>query len=142
MFGEVDSFLRQRGFYLLDLQLSSTIRPSKLGSPGYTKGYLFDANALYVRDVDQFDDLLEQYASHENTVERIRAKLLKAMSICCLYQHMDYAMEILEKYNLQFTEEECKDIIGSIHRSVPFWRRVLRRTKISSTLSKIYRILT
>jgi len=138
MFGEVDQFIRSHGFYLLDLELSHTIRP--VGSnPGACKGQLFDANALYICEIDHLDEILNKYRGRPNEDDQIRAKLLKAMSICCLYPHMDYALDILEKYADHFTEVERKDVVNSILRSVPLWRRVLREGGLSVTLYHLYR---
>jgi FkbM family methyltransferase len=99
LFGEVDSLLRQSNFVLLDfIQISRWKRKSTQAG----KGQLIFADALYLKAKDSIID---------------KTKLLKAVAICALYGHFDYAISLLQEGITKnvIDTQEYKFLLGNLH---------------------------
>jgi len=105
LFADVDSHLRQKGYEIFDLKRGFWKRNSGKGLR-YRKGQLIFAEALYLKNIDTWIDELEDDLSLR------KEKLLKAISICLLYEYPDYALEILSKGERYFSDAE-RSLIGT-----------------------------
>jgi FkbM family methyltransferase len=90
LFANVDVFVRQYGFNLIDLRTISWKR-SVGARVGNSKGQLMHADALYFRRPMILRDALVKPDS-----VFARSKLLRALSICQIYGFLDYGIELLD----------------------------------------------
>jgi len=90
LFADVDSFVRQKGFDLIDLCAVSW-KHSIGRSLGYSKGQVMWADTLYFRQPKMMHEILKDM---DDTLAL--SKLLRALSVCQLYGFFDYAMELLD----------------------------------------------
>jgi FkbM family methyltransferase len=90
LFADVDTFLRRRGFQLMDLNPCYWKRQSGAllrGSPGQ----LVFADAVYLRTIESTRAMLANLPRAE-----ARNRLLHAVAICVLYGHLGYALDLVE----------------------------------------------
>ncbi|KAF0135209.1 MAG: hypothetical protein FD145_35 [Candidatus Saganbacteria bacterium] len=109
LFGDVDKFLRDKGFHLFDLKKYFWRRKAGLGFDGSKRGQLIHADALYLRDVDSYLDLLQ---SNIKDVVQKKALVLKAISICQLFGYSDYVLLFCQKAKAAkiFSDKEAETI--------------------------------
>jgi len=109
LFGEVDQLLREAGFMLLDFVDIARWARKNAGAniPGCKSQVIF-ANALYIKGKDSLFG--------ESHVDK--AKLLRIVAICVLYQCFDYAAALLQEgleKNL-VSDEEYQRILNAMLR--------------------------
>jgi len=90
LFADVDSFVRQKGFDLIDLCTMSW-KHSVGKSLGFAKGQVMWADALYFRQPKIMREILKNIDA-----TLALSKLLRALSVCQLYGFFDYAIELLD----------------------------------------------
>jgi hypothetical protein len=100
LFWEVDSYLIKRGFALFNMGLVRWARRNS--SDKMTKGQLMTADAIYFKRADEVVRIVNRYGT---AVEK-KAKIAKAIAICLMYGHYDYALEVLSLVPELFTKEE------------------------------------
>ena len=90
LFADVDQFVRQHGFDLINLRTGS--RKRAIGADvGNSKGQLLSGDALYFRQ-----PLNLQQALEKADPEVARSKLLRALAICQIYGFLDCGLELLD----------------------------------------------
>lgn len=111
-FAEVDSFVRKFGFHLFDLrrQYAKRQQGRLYGGP---KGQLWQGDALYLRDFNNFYQMLGQLNTKDTW---LKSKVLRAISICILYGYLDYALEIFETAADLFTTPEKTCFMQKVKR--------------------------
>lgn len=91
LFPDVDIFLRDHGFQLFDMKRYYWKR--KIGKDACNvKGQLVFADALYFKTYEAF---LNAVRTMDGTWQK--AKVLKALSICLIYNKVDYAIYLCDK---------------------------------------------
>lgn len=91
LFPDVDIFLRDRGFQLFDMKRYYWKR--KIGMDAWNiKGQLVFADALYFKTYEAFRDGIR---AMDGTWQK--AKILKAISVCLIYNKVDYAIYLCDK---------------------------------------------
>ena len=115
--GEIDEFLRSRGFQLFDLRPTywKRQRGADYGGP---KGQLVFADGLYLKTEEAFAEQLGRTASESRA-----SKLARALSICALYGYLDYAMELLQAHRTVLGEHAAL-IERALTSSIPFSARL------------------
>jgi FkbM family methyltransferase len=91
LFGEIDTFLRDKGFILLDLGNLLSLKRGRYGFHQERKGQLIAADALYFRSPDNLLSLTKQSASIENL-----QLICKYCAVCAIYGYRNLALEALE----------------------------------------------
>ncbi|MBS4047990.1 MAG: FkbM family methyltransferase [Alphaproteobacteria bacterium] len=90
VFADLDSFLRQSGFVLFDIQTARTTRAVGRRFGG-KKGAIDSAYVLYFRD------FYALYAAHLATnPDLARSKLLKLLALMSRFLYLDYAAELVD----------------------------------------------
>jgi FkbM family methyltransferase len=90
LFADVDLFVRQYGFDLINLRTGS--RKRSIGANvGNSRGQLLSGDTLYFRQPLILKQALEKMDS-----TTARSKLLRALSICQIYGFLDYGLELLD----------------------------------------------
>jgi FkbM family methyltransferase len=87
LFGEVDRFVRKRGFELFDLRPNYWKR-KVCPDLGGIKGQLVFADALYLRTVDSVISFADS---------NMQTKILKSIALSVVFGYFDYAFEIAER---------------------------------------------
>jgi FkbM family methyltransferase len=106
LFSDVDNFLRKLGFQLFDLYPCYLER--KAGKRcREIKGQMVFADAIYLKNLEKFETILEGIQDDDF----LKTKILKSLSVCILYKHYDYALEIINRNKNLFSKEEIKTII-------------------------------
>jgi len=119
LFANVDLFIRQYGFNLIDLRTISWKR-SVGASVGNSKGQLMHADALYFRRPKMFKDVLANTDS-----SFARTKLLRAFSICQIYGFLDYGLELLDRMGPSlFEESELQHLRTHIRSQAPLSSKI------------------
>lgn len=139
LFSDIDVYVRKMGFHLFDLRTCHWKR--RLGGEyGNSKGQLIHGDALYLRELDSQNQLLNRYSDPSLK----KAKVLKSLSICVLYGYLDYAFSIFERQMQLFTLHEAELVKKSFEHEVYFRRKlpVFRgRLRLSLFFSKLAKIL-
>lgn len=91
MFSEIDQFLRKNGFQLFEMKRYYWKRAISPYAPN-AKGQLIFADTLYLKN---YESLISQYADKDRTL--LKAKILKAVSLSCLYNKNDYALYLTKR---------------------------------------------
>jgi len=94
LFSDVDTFLRERGFSLFDLNRhwwKRDVPPSV-----QSRGQMIFADALYLRDIASSG--CDRSGSFWHTVSTKSAKLVKTVVIASLLGYSDYGMNLLDLY--------------------------------------------
>jgi FkbM family methyltransferase len=105
LFSEIDTFVRNNGFYLFDIQRFYFKRKQGIAL-GQCKGQIAFGNTLYLVGLERFKDII----SGINDPQEKKNKALKAFSICFLYGYFDYALELLMSIEDVFSHEEVQVI--------------------------------
>ena len=119
LFSDVDSFMRELGFQLMDLRPCYWKRAVGLDCEG-SKGQLIFADSLYVRKSEEFAERLQRIQDQASK----KAKALEALSVCIIYGYLDYAMEILEATEDVFSAGENNRIVDLLQRETASSRRI------------------
>jgi FkbM family methyltransferase len=109
LFSDVDKYLRDFGFQLFDLH-PCYLKRSAGANIKKTKGQIVFADAIYFKSIDKFDSLIN---SKKSKTEK-KAKVLKAIAICSLYEHHDYALEIFTRFREDFNAKENQLILEQL----------------------------
>lgn len=119
LFGDVERYLTAHGFCLLDLRPYYWKRKSgqHIGGP---KGQLVFADALYVRELSSFAELLASLASDADR----RAKVLHLMSVCVIYGYLDYARTAFRQHQALFAAREVQVVEAVIGREISMSTRL------------------
>ena len=119
LFSDIDLFVRQFGFDLIDLRTVSWKRT--VGADvGNSKGQLVFADALYFLQ----PQILQKKIEKQETV-MARSKLLRAISICQIYGFLDYGLELLDIIGQKFfRERELQYLISHVKAQVPIASRM------------------
>ena len=116
LFSDVDMFVREKGFYLFDIQRFYFKR--KMGMAlGRSKGQIAFGNAIYLVGLDRFKEIIHGI----NDPQEKKLKALKTFSICFLYGYYDYALELLMSIEGVFSLEEVRTI--KVWMKKKFWVR-------------------
>ena len=91
LFGEIDTFLRDKGFILLDLGNLLSLKRGRYGFHQERKGQLIAADALYFRSPDNLLSLTKPSASNKNL-----QLICKYCVVCAIYGYRNLALESLE----------------------------------------------
>lgn len=119
LFADVDLFIRQYGFNLIDFRTISWKR-SVGASVGNSKGQLMHADALYFRRPKMLEDALAKTAS-----SFARTKLLRAISICQIYGFLDYGLELMDRMGAGlFEESELQHLRSHIRSQAPLASKI------------------
>lgn len=112
LFSDIDVFLRNHGFQLSDLRRYYWKRNSKYYCSN-KKGQIVFADALYFKTYEAFS---KQLSSLDNNSKK--AKILKALSTCLVYNKVDYASYIADRANQDgiITSDEYKIILKGLTR--------------------------
>jgi FkbM family methyltransferase len=126
VFADVDSFLRGLGFELFDLAPCYWVR-KEWDFSRKTKGQAIFGDVLYLKTGAAFERIIANNSKNGNE----KAKIIKAISICLIYKHIDYALQILTSNKCLFSEVEMRKFAECIISQAP-------RTKgISGAGSKV-----
>lgn len=135
LFSDIDLFVRQFGFDLIDLRTVSWKRTVG-ANVGNSKGQLVFADALYFK---QPRHIRKTIMSLED--KRAKSKLLRSLSICLIYGFLDYAIELLDiigpKY---FSDRELNNLNSHIKSQAPLACRIPNfplRSQIAVFFSKL-----
>ncbi len=88
LFHDVDSFMNNHGFQLMDLRRFYWKRKAHYEFIG--KGQLVCADALYFRSLESFQNMFSNLSEGESTI----SKLYKCVLVCLIYGLYDYAIAI------------------------------------------------
>ena len=77
---------------------------------GEIKGQMVFADAIYLKDIENFEMILA--GIQDDNFQK--SKILKSLSVCILYNHYDYALEIFNRNKNLFSKEEIKMIIKKL----------------------------
>ena len=139
LFSDVDSFVRKQGFQLFDIQRNYWKRNEGINRHK-KKGQLIFANVLYLRDAEDFYEIVQKIGP----VDIRKGKVLKALSICFLYGYFDYASEIFNKANVLFASEEQSSVAKKIESSTHLGNKIPNfkgRRKIANMVHSLWEIL-
>lgn len=118
-FANVDLFVRQYGFYLIDFRTISWKR-SVGAKVGNSKGQLMHADALYFRQPQMLQSAL---AGTDPLFAK--SKLLRGVSICQIYGFLDYGLELLDLIGSDlFEERELKYLQTHLCAQAPLASRM------------------
>jgi len=119
LFSDIDLFVRQFGFELIDLRTVSW-KKAVGANIGNSKGQLVFADALYFKQPQHIEETIRLLADN-----RAKSKLLRSLSICVIYGFLDYAIELLDimgsKY---FSDRELKNLDSHIRSQAPLASRI------------------
>jgi hypothetical protein len=119
LFADVDLFIRQYGFDLIDLRATSWKR-SIGAAVGNSKGQLISADALYFRR-----PLMLQKTLEESDPILAKSKLVRALSICQIYGFLDYGLELLDIVGSKvFNAHEVRNLQKHLRAQAPLSSRV------------------
>jgi FkbM family methyltransferase len=119
LFANVDLFVRQHGFDLIDLRTASWKR-SVGARVGNSKGQLMHADALYFRQ-----PLMLKAALSKTDPSHARSKLLRALSICQIYGFLDYGLELIDIMGSDlFEASELKHLQDHLRAQAPLASRM------------------
>ncbi len=121
VFADVDRFVRESGFVQFGLNPHYWRRTAGKDLDG-SSGQIVFADALYLRDLDGIEQLIGQ---SQDDLER-KSKLLRAMSVCMVYDRGDYALEIAEANSGVFSRHENRLLQDSITRGARGSRKLPR----------------
>ncbi len=113
LFRDVDLFMDQHGFQLMDIRRFYWKRKNRFEFSG--KGQLIFGDALYVKKLgDLAQDLSKQKASEYGL-----SKVLKSILICLVYKMFDYALDlVLVALELNYLDKkDYEEIVGEIKRN-------------------------
>jgi len=135
LFADVDPFVRQKGFDLIDLCTTSW-KHSVGMSLGFAKGRVMWADTLYFRRPQKMHEILK------NMDDRLaRSKLLRALSVCQLYGFFDYAIELIDiAASDLLNKEDISYLKNHLSTQAPMVNRVPNfpgRKRIASFLIKM-----
>ena len=119
LFSDVDLFVRQFGFDLIDL---SAVYWKRLAGAtvGNSKGQLMFADALYFRQ-----PLILQGILRKIDKRVARSKVLRALSVCQIYGFFDYGFELLDMIGSDlFDEEEILHLQTHLRTQAPLASRL------------------
>jgi FkbM family methyltransferase len=88
MFADVDIFLRDKGYILMDIGNMLHVKGKNSVGIGGLKSFLISGDALYFKSIDNAIKLIEKYGVN---------KLNNIVSICLVYGYNDYALELCYK---------------------------------------------
>lgn len=91
LFGEIDAFLRQRGFTLFQLAREHWLRRNGVFGPN-SRPQLIWADAAYFRDLDAFRAMI----AAESGQDAKEAILMKFVAVLLVYGCHDYAVEVVD----------------------------------------------
>jgi len=119
LFADVDSFVRQKGFDLIDLCTMSW-KHSVGRSLGFAKGRVMWADTLYFRQPKIMRKILK------NMDETLAlSKLLRALSVCQLYGFFDYAIELLDiAASDMLSKEDISYLQNHLNDQTPIFSRI------------------
>jgi len=142
LFADIDIHLRQFGFQLFDI-FPCYLERSAGRNCRRIKGQFVFADALYIKSIPAIE---RSISSLDNEAKKY--KLLRLISICILYNHHDYALEVIEHYKALFSDREiavarrCIEGNGSwIDRFCALLPRFPGRGKIAELFFIIWKIL-
>ena len=135
LFRDVDAFMQNKGFLLVDLKRQYWKRKGCYAYRG--KGSLIFGDALYLKEIDIF------YQELFNKQDKLyaRSKIFKSILVCMIYKVFDYAVTIAKTgCKKQFlTDKEREEIILNIKKcskSIIFPRFSLHR-KLYGTINYV-----
>jgi FkbM family methyltransferase len=139
LFADVDHFVRQQGYNLIDLRTISWKR-SVGANVGNSKGQLMHADALYFKRQMTFKDALNQ-----TEAEFAKSKLLRALSVCQVYGFLDYALELLDRMGVDYFEDtELQHLRSHIIHQAPLASKIPNfrgRKRLAAIIMKLARWL-
>ncbi len=114
LFSDIDLFVRQFGFDLIDLRTVSWKRTVG-ANVGNSKGQLVFADALYFKQTQHLQQTIKSLEGN-----RAKSKLLRSLSICLVYGFLDYAIELLDIMGPEyFSDRELHNLDSHIKSQAP-----------------------
>jgi FkbM family methyltransferase len=143
LFSDVDHFVRKFGFQLFDLRPCYWDR--KVGNISEKmKGQIIFADAIYLKSIES----LNSYLGKIDDYEKRKAKLIKSLLICLIYNHRDYGLELFEIHKNLFDEKEIRlfrqALEGKVSSSLGIGMRIPNfkgRARLSDGLYNLWKIL-
>ncbi len=116
LFRDVDAFMDEKGFQLMNLRRSWWKRKKYTGYIG--SGQLVFGDALYFRKIDSLLNALKQKDQAVRT-----AKIIKAATISMVYRLPDYAIDLLDQANAKGWLEvsQFQQLSGLIRKEASSW---------------------
>ena len=93
LFSEVDLFLRKYRFHLMEIIRSKYWKRPVDNKFVRSRGQIMYGDVLYLKEVDAFFEMIS--GIHDESFKK--AKILKALVMSILYEHMDYGFEIIQR---------------------------------------------
>lgn len=112
LFSELDAFMSEAGFELIDLRRTYWKRKDYYNYRG--RGTLVFGDALYFKNIDIFCRQLSVIKDKEF----IKSKIFKAVIVCMIYRIFDYAVRLLNLSCAQgyLSDEEAASAVGMIKK--------------------------
>lgn len=107
-FSDIDMFLRERGFEIMDLSRRFMSRRGGLGA-GQTKGQLTHGTALYLRPLESASGIIGSYPESERA-----SAVVRFASIAMVYGYVDIAADIISGFRNVFERDEASALINLI----------------------------
>lgn len=113
LFRDVDRFLDEHGFQIIDLRRQFWKRNDFCDFPG--KGQLVFGDALYFKRIEVLDQQLKNNADKDY----VSSKIYKAVLCCLVYRMFDYAYSVIKMGMEQnyLTKEGGSNVLSLIRRS-------------------------
>lgn len=138
LFGDIDGLLRQNGFQLFDLRRVFWKR-ANAKMYNQSKGQIISGDALYLKRLDSYLKTIEDFED-----EAKKSKILKALSICFLFNLIDYSEKLFEATSTVFSPSEANLIKEWFNQNTILSDRVPNfrgRQKIANILLKLHHLL-
>lgn len=120
LFADVDIFMRQQGFELIDLRRHHELRRKWREAFLSCSGQLVCGDALYLKSYDEY---VGQWVRHWDD-EALRLRVIKAVCVCLVYGLLDLAAEFIDRAPSEIVAEDDKTFLMSvISRQERGWKR-------------------
>jgi FkbM family methyltransferase len=144
IFPDIHKYVSQMGFQLFDLHPCYWKRNIRDGYRD-TTGQLIFGDAIYLKDINSLRQNVEKLT---DDIWEQKAKLIRALAICTIYRHFDYAVEIIDTFKHLFSEEENDALIKTMKGEPSFLNRIRKiipnfrsRGVLSQAVFNLWKIL-
>ncbi|MBW8015820.1 MAG: FkbM family methyltransferase [Planctomycetes bacterium] len=135
LFSDIDSFVREKGFELFDLNRYWANRCNS-SKHHLNRGQIVFGDAIYFRSINSFYNL-------DMSLEKRKEKLLKIVLSLSLYGFFDSAIDYINHDSSPLNSEE-KDALSEkllqITR-IPIWQKIFLNNKFANKLGKAFKII-
>lgn len=128
LFGEVDNYMRNYGFELLDMN-KYYAKHKVLSTEHSCRGQVLFADVLYVKSIDKFNSL--QFTPKEKL-----KRLWNLILILCIYGHFDYALEYGLDKESGLSDQDKVSLKNTIEKftAIPKWKLVLFNNNLTEKI--------